>query len=200
MTVYFVRHGQTSKNREKRLQGRSDMPLDGTGERQVMRVRDFFAERGIRFDRVFSSPLTRAVQTARIIAGDDAEIVCDDRLLEMDYGPYEGISLENPPPELIRFFSDFVRNPAPDGMETLAHVVSRMGEFTESLKGEDAGTILVATHAIALKGALEYLTPGSDGAYWSRYIPTCGVYAAELSDGTFSVPEAVLCEGGEPGV
>ena len=51
------------------------------------------------------------------------------------------------------------------------------------------GDILISTHAIAMKGILEYLTPGSDGAYWSKYIGNCAVYVAENRDGKFSVPE-----------
>ena len=61
------------------------------------------------------SPLLRVVQTAQIIA-PDTPITTDERLLEMDYGLYEGANLENPPPELTVFFKDFVHNPAPSGI------------------------------------------------------------------------------------
>lgn len=111
----------------------------------------------------------------------------DDRLIEMDYGPYEGSDLKNPSPEIIAFFSDFVHNPAPEGMEQLSSVVTRAGEFIESIRGLK-GNILISTHAIAMKGILEYLTPESKGSYWSKYIRNCAVYVAE-NDGTdISVP------------
>ena len=200
MEIFFVRHGETEKNREKRLQGRSDAPLNGRGEQQAEQARAFFEENGIRFEKVYSSPLRRAEQTARIIAGGDAEIRKDIRLLEMDYGPYEGVSLEDPPPELIRFFSDFAHNPAPDGMESLSRVVSRLGEFVEWLRGEAQGSVLVVTHAVAMKGALEYLTPESGGAYWPKYIGTCSVYHTSLVNGAFTVPEEVFSLIYEPGV
>ena len=200
MELYFVRHGETAKNREKRLQGRSNAPLNGHGEQQAEQARDFFAGRGIRFDEVYSSPLKRAEQTARIIAGETAEIRTDDRLMEMDYGPYEGVSLDRPPSELVRFFQDFVHNPAPDGMESLAHVTARMGGFIEWLKERSRGSILVVTHAIAMKGALEYLTPESRGTYWPKYIGTCSVYYTRLTESGFAVPEEVLALAYEPGV
>lgn len=200
MTIYIVRHGETAKNREKCLQGRSDAPLNEKGVSQSEQARAFFEERGIRFDRVYSSPLRRAVQTARIIAGGQAEILTDDRLLEMDYGPYEGSSLENPAPELIRFFSDFVHNPAPEGMESLEHVVGRVGGFLREIRTDAPGNILISTHAIAMKGALEYLTPDAKGAYWPKYIANCGVYSAECQGGAYSVPEELLSLGYEPGV
>ena len=200
MTVYLIRHGETEKNRERRLLGRSDVPLNETGIAQSALAREFFTARGVRFDRVYASPLRRAVQTARIVAGAQADVVTDARLLEMDYGPYEGVSLTKPAPELIRFFSDFRRNPAPEGMEPLASVTERLGRFLEDLRVSAAGDVLISTHAIAMKGALEYLTPDADGAYWSKYVGNCAVYAAELTDVGYGVPEEVFSCGGAPGV
>ena len=200
MKVWFVRHGETAKNREKLLQGRSNAPLNDTGIRQAEKVRDCFKRHGISFDLVLSSPLIRATRTAGIIAGENTEIRTDERLLEMDYGPYEGTSLEHPSPEIIEFFSDFVHNPAPEGMESLEHVTERLGEFLNDLREEKAENVLVATHAIAMKGALEYLTPDSGGAYWSRYIGTCAVYGTEYDGKRYSVPEEVFFLNHEPGV
>ena len=200
MELYFVRHGETEKNREKRLQGRSNAPLNTRGEQQAEQVRSFFAERGVQFDAVYASPLKRAEQTARIIAGETAEIRSDERLLEMDYGPYEGTSLENPPPEVVYFFKDFIHHPAPTGMESLEHVTRRLGEFIEWLKRTERGSVLIVTHAIAMKGALEYLTPDSCGAYWPKYIGTCSVYQTDLIADRFTIPKEVFSLVYEPGV
>ena len=63
--LYIIRHGQTEMNQRQVLQGRSDLPLNAAGEAQARQA----AERlkGVRFDHVFTSPLQRAVQTARIL-------------------------------------------------------------------------------------------------------------------------------------
>ncbi len=107
----------------------------------------------------------------------------------MDYGPYEGTNLKNLPPELLKFFKDFVNTPAPEGMEKLSDVTARMGSFLEEIKPlAKEGDILIATHALAMKGALEYLTPDSGGSYWAKYIGNCAVYAAEVGDGAYGVP------------
>ena len=187
--ICIIRHGQTAKNRENVLQGRSDVPLNDAGRQQAAEVRDRFSAEGIRFDRVCTSPLIRAVQTAEIIAGGVPRTV-DARLIEMDYGPYEGMDLGSPAPEVMAFFRDFVHHPAPEGMEPLREVVARMGDFLEEIRGEaGSGNILISTHAIAMKGALEYLTPESHGSFWSRYIGNCAVYTAEiLPDGHWSIP------------
>ncbi len=200
MNIYLVRHGETDKNRAKLLQGRSDAVLNSTGILQAEKLRGFFQNNGITFDRVYSSPLKRAVMTADIIAGSRLQILTDERLLEMDYGPYEGSSLENPSAEILEFFRDFIHNPAPEGMESLSHVTLRMGQFLDELKNGDDGNILIATHAIALKGALEYLTPDSMGSWWSKYIGTCSVFKTELNHGIFSIPEEIYAQGHEPGV
>ena len=197
MTIYIIRHGQTEKNKANLLQGRSDVPLNDIGIQQAEVVRDQFKTAGIRFDKVYSSPLIRAVQTAEIITETISEtdtqippkVMIEDRLIEMDYGPYEGMDLRDPAPEVMTFFKDFVHNPAPEGMEPLNEVVSRLGEFLEEIKEDaEAQNILISTHAIAMKGALEYLTPESKGNYWSKYIGNCAVYTAEVKDGKWTVP------------
>ena len=182
--IYIIRHGQTELNRRQVLQGRSDAPLNETGIAQAQHMVSALA--GVVFCRVFSSPLRRAVQTARIVA-PNVEPEMDERLIEMDYGPYEGTDLTALPPEVRTFFSDFIHNPAPAGMEPLSSVKRRAGSFLEDVKGLE-GNILISTHAIAMKGILEQLTPDSNGAYWSTYIGNCAVYVTECIDGNLSVP------------
>jgi broad specificity phosphatase PhoE len=129
------------------------------------------------------------VQTAKLIAGEDAPVRTDIRLIEMDYGPYEGMDLTKPAPEVMAFFKDFAHTPAPQGMEQLGDIVKRLGAFLEETAPQyPDGNILVSTHAIAMKGALEYLTPGSRGSYWSKYIGNCAVYKTGYRNGTFSIP------------
>ena len=167
--IYIMRHGQTVKNKSNLLQGRADDPLNETGIQQASDAGRWFAEQGIHFDRIYSSPLQRAVDSARLAAGSDPEIIIDDQLIEMEYGPYEGMDMRSAPPELLFFFKDFVNNPAPAGMEQLSDVVRRLGAFLEQIRNDIIGkNVLISTHAIAMKGALEYLTPESKGSYWIR--------------------------------
>ena len=184
--IYIIRHGQTEMNSRKVLQGRTDLPLNTEGMVQAAETAEMLYDMGICFDRVFSSPLIRAVRTAEILA-PGAEVETDDRLIEMDYGPFEGMDLLSPAPEVMHFFSDFTNNPAPAGMEPLESVIARGGSFMESLRNEN-GNILVSTHAIAIKGILEYLTPASHGSYWSRHIGNCAVFMTECDGYHFSIP------------
>ena len=187
--IYLIRHGQTAKNKAKVLQGRSNIPLDEEGVRQAEAARFRLEGMGVHFQKVYSSPLLRAVQTAQILTGDQM-IQREDRLIEMDYGPYEGMDLTAPAPEVLAFFLDFVHVPAPQGMEPLSQVVHRLGSFLEEIREEaERDDVLLSTHAIAMKGALEYLTPDSHGSYWSRYLGNCEIYRAEVRpDGSYGIP------------
>ena len=75
-------------------------------------------------------------------------------------------------------------------MEPLDAVVARAGAFLEEIRGLK-GNILISTHAIAMKGILEYLTPESHGSYWSKYIGNCAVYVAENDGKRIEVPTEI---------
>ncbi len=197
--IYIIRHGQTEQNRRGLIQGQGDYPLNDTGEQQARDARDRFKRMGIKFARVYSSPLARALRTAEIVTWD-GDIIQDGRLIEMDYGPYEGVDMRNMPDEMKVFFSDFRNNPAPDGMEQLPDLVRRLGYFLEDLKpaldillkDDPSANILLSTHAIAMKAALEYLTPGSDGSYWNKFVGNCEIYTFEYKDGEYTVPQKLV--------
>lgn len=187
--IYIIRHGQTELNSRQVLQGRSDHPLNETGRHQAEKAAESLCRQGVVFRKVYSSPLIRAVETARILAPGVA-VETDDRLLEMDYGPYEGMDLKHPAPEVMAFFRDFNGTPAPEGMEALSDVVARAASFMEDRK-EEEGDVLISTHAIAMKGILEALTPDAGGRFWSTFIGNCAVYRTAQENGRFSVPEEV---------
>ena len=186
-TIYIIRHGQTDLNKKRVLQGRVDEPLNEDGIRQAEAAAELLRSLDIVVDSVWSSPLQRAMDTAGIVVGEGIKVHTDERLLEMDYGPYEGADLTHLPPEILTFFSDFVHNPAPDGMEQLSSVVERAGAFLEDIR-QIYGDILISTHDIVMKGILEYLSPESKGGYWSKYIGNCGIYLSTNSEGEFGVP------------
>ena len=198
MDIYIIRHGQTDANKQHELQGRRDVPLNEQGREQARRARGLLEGSSVTFDRVYSSPLHRAVETAGIVSGGGVPVETDDRLLEMDYGPYEGMDLREPAPEVVTFFSDFAHSPAPNGMEQLPAVAARAGDFMEDVVLAPGTCVLVSTHAILMKGILEYLTPASRGSYWSRFIGNCAVYRRTWHDGTFSVPVEVTGTSARP--
>ncbi len=87
--VWLVRHAETEWSRDARHTGRTDMPLTDEGRERARRLRAALGE--VAFARVFTSPLSRARETAEIAGfGDRAEP--REELLEWDYGEYEGLT------------------------------------------------------------------------------------------------------------
>ena len=149
----FVRHGQTDANRNGVLLGRLDPPLNDAGREQAAVV----AARVALLEpvRIVTSPLVRAVETARIVAvacGLDVDV--DARLIEVDYGEYDGIALAELPTDLVwkwRNDADF----APPGGESLSSVGKRMGEYTgEVLDSLREGPMVAVSHVSPIKAAV----------------------------------------------
>ena len=84
--LYIVRHGETDWNREHRIQGHIDIPLNDQGKLDAANAKEKLKD--VKFDVVFSSPLSRAIETAKIIT--DNEIIIDHRLIERYNGELEG--------------------------------------------------------------------------------------------------------------
>jgi probable phosphoglycerate mutase len=94
--LVLVRHGETVGNSSIRYFGRTDVALSELGRRQMHAAREWLAARdGARgFAPVFSSPLARAAEGARIIAGEDARALVIDEFVEVDFGLFEGLTAE----------------------------------------------------------------------------------------------------------
>ena len=140
--LWVARHGQTAWTISRQHTGRTDLPLTDDGERLA---REELAPKlaGVDFDLVLSSPLRRALETARL-AGFEPEV--DERLREMDYGEYEGLTtaeIRERRPDW-----DLWRDGCPGG-ETPDDVGARM----DSLIAErlTADRILVFGHGHALR-------------------------------------------------
>ncbi len=135
--LYFVRHGETDWNRDRRIQGRTDIPLNAAGLAQAAaiarRLRQIVGEpHSVDF---FASPLGRARQTmAAILAGfelPEDHALIDDRLTERGFGAYDGQTWR----ELFAAGIDPDRDPAsyhdwrPEGGESFADVALRVGAW-----------------------------------------------------------------------
>lgn len=90
--IILVRHGQTKWNVVERFRGRSDIPLDETGLAQAEAL-GLRVPRNFKPDAIYTSPLTRARQTAEAIA-KRCGIPCRDHpgLVDIDYGQWQGLT------------------------------------------------------------------------------------------------------------
>jgi broad specificity phosphatase PhoE len=144
MRLWLVRHGQTDWVRDRRHTGRTDVPLNPTGEEEARHIGLRLAQH--RFDRVFTSPLSRTAETARL-AGFGARAEPRDELLEFDYGRYEGLT--TPQIRAQRPDWDLFRDGCPGG-ETVAAVADRVRPFLAAVTDADE-EVLVFGHGHTLR-------------------------------------------------
>lgn len=157
MKLYLVRHGETSWNIGRKVQGQTDIPLNETGVRQAEKVREELED--ITFDACYCSPLMRARRTAEIVADGRVEIMIDDNLKERGFGELEGTDSAH---WEIDGFSR-VLNTNEFGIEPVRDVLARAKKFLERVKAEnsDEAKILVVGHGTLLK-MLHYNIVGYD--------------------------------------
>ena len=153
-TLYLMRHGQTAYNLEHRVQGRCDSPLTPLGVEQARVAGRWLAARGVRFDRLCSSPLGRAASTLALVREELAatgekdlpSIELIDGLVERSYGPFEGGPVADVPAELWDPGEALV----PFGGEGSAALRRRMvATLTDLMEAPGAGTVLAVSHGSA---------------------------------------------------
>ena len=146
MKVYITRHSRTKWNEEKRLQGREDSPLTEDGIKNIYALKDYIKD--LHVDRIYSSPIKRALTTAQMLF-PDREIEVDDRIQEMCFGIYEGIHFNEMPEDMKHDYDILWNHPEcspglPEG-ESYEDIESRLHSFIDDIKKKDED-IFIVTH------------------------------------------------------
>jgi probable phosphoglycerate mutase len=163
-TVTLVRHGQTASSARLAYSGRSDIPLTDLGREQARHAAAQLATAGV--DAVLTSPLVRARDTAQAIAdATGAELTVDTRLVEVDYGPFEGLDRAGAREALGAPFDAWRADPfgAPvPGMEPLATALDRARAATADALAAHAHPVIVGHQGILriVLVALGQIEPG----------------------------------------
>jgi broad specificity phosphatase PhoE len=168
MTRFFlVRHGETEWNRLRKIQGISDIPLNDTGRSQAAALGDILSKH--RFDLIVSSPLSRALETAQIVArklGMPAPLVIQD-LVERNHGEAEGSSGL----ELDTLYPPGTEIP---GREDRADVTKRVVRTLHDLAiRHPEADILAVAHGAVIRCVVDYAAPGE----YSEPITNCSVHS-----------------------
>jgi broad specificity phosphatase PhoE len=145
-SIYLVRHGETIWNAEGRCQGRSHSEFTERGRHQIEVLATSLAD--VRFDAAYTSPLTRAVNTAvRILGARHVEAVSTAELSELSYGSLQGTRFDDWPRELHGAWrNDPWSVSFPDG-ESLAMVRDRVLPAFRSIVHRHGGQrVLVSAH------------------------------------------------------
>jgi broad specificity phosphatase PhoE len=151
--IVLVRHGETDWNRERRYQGHLDPPLNAAGRAQSERLAQELAAE--LFDVIYSSDLSRALETAEIVGARlGLAVLPDPGLREVDLGSWAGLTRD----QVIERFGE---SPTHDG-ETRTEHTGRVVEAVRTIaKRHPGGSILVVTHGGSIRAIEAAATGGS---------------------------------------
>ena len=152
MKLRIVRHAESTGNARGRWQGRDDTLLTELGRKQAAKLRERFTSEGYQPSHIYSSPLSRTLETAQIASSAwDIPIVQMDDLMETDIGVFAGKTwqdIEEQMPEIAREFALNRNLDLVDGAETYTQRSDRAQRVVDLLTGEhtDDDSVLVFTH------------------------------------------------------
>lgn len=174
-SLYLVRHGETDWNLARKIQGSTDIALNDTGRTQARATGRLLSRR--RWHAVVSSPLSRAAETARIIA-DELHLPSPtllDALSERNYGEAEGLTGD----ELRQRFPE---GSAVAGRESREAVAARAIPALVSLAERNLGrSIIVVSHGGVIRSVLSVTGP-AEGPHHSAHIPNGSVHSLRYVD------------------
>ena len=162
--VYFVRHAEAQGNVEEFFQGKTDCEVSEKGRKQLANLAERFKD--ISFDRLYSSPLKRAYETAEAVNRYHGyEIITNDGLVEINAGVFEGVKWsELPvlyPHEYDLWVNDLEHFEVKDG-ESMVTVYDRITKCVTEIISQNIGkTIVIVSHGCALRNYLTYAEWGN---------------------------------------
>jgi uncharacterized phosphatase len=177
LLLYLVRHGETDWNSQRRIQGTTDIPLNDTGRGQAARTGGLLARR--EWDAVIASPLSRAYETASIIAAELELPVptTDERLVERNYGEAEGLDFE----EMQRLFPEDTRVP---GREKRSAVAARaLDALMDIAHAHPDESVIVVSHGGLIRAVLRRVDPEGEHGM----ITNGSVHSFRYEDGALSL-------------
>lgn len=190
MIVTMIRHGETDWNKGHRFQGRIDIPLNDYGRALAVITRD--AMPYVPYDRVYCSPLCRAVETAHILLQgrpEEQQIRIDDRIIEFGFGEFEGSNIEeagadpsHPMYNMLHHPESFV--PAPGG-ESFHDLLQRCSSFLRDeilpLEGQ-CEQVLIVAHGALIRGMVCAAGHKEVKDFWGCRYFNCCVTTLEVKD------------------
>ena len=202
MTIYLMRHGETEWNRIGRLQGQSDIPLNEFGIELAEKTAEGLKD--VSFDAAFSSPLQRALVTARTVIGSrDVALETDERLKDIYFGIGEGARFDQAKGDESHPVHNFFCRPEcyfPTGdAESFSDVRARAKSFLEdkifplesklNAGGKGGGNVLIVAHGAFNRCILNTISGIPDKDFWKITLPNCAVSILSLEGGQLRILE-----------
>ena len=196
--LYLIRHGESISNVNKTFTGQGNAPLTALGHQQAACIQSYFL--GIHVDRILSSDLIRAVDTAMPLSKvSRVPIEPMGELREIYGGKWEGekfAELETRYPEDYALWRRDIGNSRPTGGESIRELCDRVCCAVERIQRANPDhTIVVATHAVPIRAMLtKWLTGDVTCMQEIPWVPNASITKVEFVDGQFKPTEIGITE------
>ncbi|HYC55301.1 MAG TPA: histidine phosphatase family protein [Candidatus Binatia bacterium] len=177
--LFFLRHGETEWNRQRRIMGDMDIPLSARGREQCQGMAALLDGFGIA--RIRSSPLLRARQTAEVMAQAlGLPVEYDEGLVEVRFGEWQGKTYDEifGDPRFHSFVADPVAHPTPGG-ETIADVQARGLASAGNVAAGDR--ILMVSHGDIIRSVLCHYMSIPLSEFRRIRVDNCGLAAVSVT-------------------
>jgi broad specificity phosphatase PhoE len=173
----MARHGETEWNVGEVFRGRADVDLNENGKKQAALLSTCLAKTKI--EVIYTSPLKRALDTAKAIAGRHTlEVQISDGLNDLDFGEWEGLTVPQVKNKYEKLFSEWSEHPAEvrlPGGETLDDVRHRSMALVGEIIKKHSGTVALVTHRVVIKVLVCALVGLDNSHFWNIMVDTCGL-------------------------
>lgn len=176
MKLYITRHGETQRNAEQKVLGRTDDPLSEKGLVQAAELAEKMKD--IEIDMIFVSPLSRARQTAQAVAAVKGLMpIIDERLIETNFGDYEGAPRWSEEYQAAKR-DHFKRYPNGESYFDMAYrIYNFLFEIQEKYPDKK---VLVVSHGGVCRIICNYFYDMENEEFVQHAFPNCGLEEFEL--------------------
>ena len=184
MNLLMIRHGEIPSNVNKVYAGRSPERLTEKGVQQAREVSEKL--KSLKIDALYSSPIQRALQTARIVSetiGIDPEV--NDAFRELEMGPWEGMSENDVAKEYPDEWGVWNSDPAKlrlEGRETLDALLERVLTGVRDIyKNDSGGNVVIVTHVAIIRVLLLWHAKKSLNLYKTIHVPNAEIFKIRIN-------------------
>jgi len=187
-SIYLVRHGQTAWNKEEIFRGRTDVPLDETGLKQAELAGQYF--KGMEIHGIYSSPLSRAWQTAQTVAQfHRLKVESLVGIIDMSFGNWEGHAHQEIRKIDNETYRQWVESPhlvrLPGG-ESLDDVRTRaLGTMEEVIRKHQGETLILVSHRVVCKVLICAILGLDNSHFWQIAQDTTAINLIQYKNGRY---------------
>jgi len=188
-TIIIVRHGETEWNASETFRGRRDVALNDMGVKQAECLGEYLAEQPI--EAVYSSPLGRAMETAKQVAArQDLTVTVAEGLVDFDYGVWEGKTHSEVRAGYRELYEQWAREPhrvRMPGGESLDEVRDRAMGVIATVVSAHGGTVVLVSHRVVCKVLVCAMLGLDNSRFWNIRQDLAGITVFDHDGGRFTL-------------